>query len=383
MRVALVHDWLNGMRGGEKVFEVLCELYPDADVHTLFYEADKVSPIIRAMRVLEHPLPRHFNALRSRYRYMLPFLPKMAESLPLKGYDLIISTSHCVAKGIIATPADTTHICYCFTPMRYIWEKYDDYFGEKHGVMARLLPHLRKALQEWDVSSANRVTHFLTSSHFVRGRIREHYLREAQVIPAPVDFKPFASAERNPRDFYLVVSALEPYKRVDVAVEAFRKMGLPLKIAGSGSLAEKLRGAAPPNVEFLGWVSDAELVGLYSTARAVIFPSDEDFGIVPLEAAAAGCPVIAYEGGGALETVVDQQTGIFFSQQTPESLIEALGRFNPDDFPCETLRDHAENFDRETFKRRLGAAITRLALGPTSPTGSMIIISMPSSATPA
>lgn len=366
VRIALVHDWLNGMRGGEKVLEVLCELFPNADLHTLFYQQDKVSPLIRAMRVIEHPLPRRIPRLRRHYRYLLPLMPRMAESLPIRDYDLVISTSHCVAKGVVPVPDDTIHICYCFTPMRYIWEKYDDYFGDRRSLAARVMPFLRRHLQEWDVESAGRVTHFLTSSHYVRGRIREHYLRESQVIPAPVDYRPFASAERAPDDFYLVVSALEPYKRVDVAVEAFRKLGLPLRIAGSGSLAARLRESAPPNVEFLGWVSDQELVGLYSTAKAVIFPSDEDFGIVPLEAAAAGCPVIAYEGGGALETVVEGKTGVFFTEQTPESLIEALGRFNPDAFPCETLRKHAIMFDREIFKEKLSAAITRLSLTPTA-----------------
>ncbi len=364
MRVALVHDWLNGMRGGEKVFEVLCEIFPRADVFTLFYEPGKVSPLIRAMAVREARLARMVPAARRFYRWLLPVMPWMAEGIVLRGYDLVVSTSHCVAKGVRVEPDTTPHICYCFTPMRYVWDKFGDYFGDWRKPASWVMPLFRKPLQEWDVETAGRVTHFLTSSHFVRSRIREHYLREAQVIAAPVDYRRFAEAERAPADFFLVVSALEPYKRVDVAVEAFRRLGLPLKIAGAGSQMKRLKRSAPPNVEFLGWVSDQELAALYSTAKAVVFPSDEDFGIVPLEAAAAGCPVIAYEGGGALETVIEGKTGTFFPDQTAESLVEAVNRFDPSAFSSETLRKHAIVFDRSVFKDKLTVAIERLIQAP-------------------
>lgn len=365
VKVALVHDWLNGMRGGEKVFEILCELYPHADVFTLFYEPDKVSPLIRSMKVHEARLSRTFPWIRKRYRYLLPLMPEMAEDLPIKGYDLIISTSHCVAKGVQPQPADTPHICYCFTPMRYVWDKYDDYFGRgKKTLASKLMPYFRKSLQKWDVESAARVSHFLTSSNYVRSRIREHYEREAQVIPAPVDYERFSQIERSPEDFYLVVSALEPYKRVDVALSAFKQSGLPLKIAGTGSLAEELKAAAGDRTELLGWVSDRELASLYSRARAVIFPSDEDFGIVPLEAAAAGCPVIAFGQGGALETISDGKTGIFFDAQTAQSLIEAVKRFETMTFDSEVLREHAKGFDRNVFKHRVREAIVRLSAAP-------------------
>ena len=361
MRVALVHDWLNGMRGGEKVFEVLCELFPDADVFTLVYEPQRVSPLINSMKVRMPALMRWMPALRRRYRYLLPFLPAMAEGLPVRGYDLVISTSHCVAKGVRPKPEDTPHICYCFTPMRYVWDRYEDYFGDRRRPESWLMPLFRRNLQQWDVDSAARVTHFLTSSQYVRARIREHYLREALVVPPPVNCALFGETERAPEDFFLVVSALEPYKRVDLAVEAFRYLRLPLKIAGTGSQERRLRRAAPPHVEFLGWVDDHELASLYSRARALIFPADEDFGIVPLEAAASGCPVIAYGHGGALETVIEGKTGLFFPEQSQASLCSAIEQFDKMTFDEDFMRDHARQYDRPVFKKRLGEVIHTLA----------------------
>lgn len=364
MRVALVHDWLNGMRGGEKVFEVLCEIFPRADVYTLFYEPQKVSPLIRAMNIIESPVARAIPATRRHYRYLLPLLPSIVEGFPIKNYDLVVSTSHCVAKGVQPQPATTPHICYCFTPMRYVWEKYDDYFANSVRPAALLMPLFRKWLQEWDIQSAHRVSHFLTSSNYVRERIRSHYMREAIVIPAPVECARFHDIERSPGDFFLVVSALEPYKRVDIAIEAFRQLGLPLKVAGMGTQLNRLKKSAPPNVEFLGWVSDRDLAGLYSTARAVVFPTDEDFGIVPLEAAASGCPVIAYGVGGALETIRDGVTGILFPTQSAECLAEAVRGFDAALFDEHVLREHAAQFDRPVFKQRLAEAVQRLASAP-------------------
>lgn len=372
-RVALVHDWLNGMRGGEKVFEVLCELFPHADVHTLFYEPEKVSPLIRKMKVHESAAGRLLPGARRRYRYLLPVLPRLAEHLPIRGYDLVISTSHCVAKGIRPRPADTPHLCYCFTPMRYIWEKYDDYFGEgRGGAAARLMPFLRPALQRWDVASAERVTRFLTSSEYVRQRIQRHYGRDALVIAPPVDVERFASVPRAPRDYFLVVSALEPYKKIDLAVEVFARLGLPLKVAGSGSQLAPLRERAPANVEMLGWVPDEHLPELYAGARALVFPPDEDFGIVPLEAAAAGCPTIAFGYGGSLETVRDGSdgsppTGVFFGRQTVEELREAVNRFlvleQEGAFQEGALRAWAAGFARPVFKSRMAEAVERLVPG--------------------
>lgn len=367
MKVALVHDWLNGMRGGEKVFEVLCELYPDADVYTLFYEPAKVSPLIRSMRVYESPAARWIPGIRRRYRYLLPLLPRLAEALPIRGYDLVISTSHCVVKGIRPRPDDTPHLCYCFTPMRYIWEKYDDYFGSGRGLAGRVMPLIRPRLQQWDVESAARVTHFITSSEYVRERILRHYDRDARVVAPPVDFERFAACPRRPQDYFLVLSALEPYKRIDLAVEAFGRLGLPLKVAGSGSQLEALRRQASPNVEFLGWVADERLPELYAGARALVFPADEDFGIVPLEAAAAGCPTIAFGFGGSLETIRmgAAPTGLFFQEQTVKSVMESVRAFVAQEeagaFQEENLRAWARGFDRPVFKEKLAVTIRELA----------------------
>lgn len=357
MRVALVHDWLLGMRGGEKVFEVLCELFPDADVYTLFYRPDRVSPLIRSMRVRQPLLARVLPGAQRYYRWLLPLMPGMAESLPIRGYDLVISTSHAVAKGVVPSPAKTPHLSYCFTPMRYVWDKYDDYFGGRRGLASRVIPLFRGWLQEWDVESSARVTQFMTSSDYVRERIRRHYLREALVIPPPVDCARFRDVERAPEDFFLLVSALEPYKRVDIAIEAFRELGLPLKIVGSGSQAKRLARKLPDNIEMLGWVDDRKLAALYSCARALVFPADEDFGIVPLEAAAAGCPVIAYKHGGVLETVIEDVTGLFFEEQTAQSLFRVVEAFDDNQFSPERLRAHAGQYDRPVFKERLRQAI--------------------------
>ncbi len=361
MRVALVHDWLNGMRGGEKVFEVLCELFPQADVFTLFYEPQKVSPVIRSMKVEEWWAAKWIPLSRRFYRWFLPFLPGAVENFPIRNYDLVISTSHCVAKGIRPEPETTLHVSYCFTPMRYLWDKFDDYFGERWRPSSLAMRLLRRPLQEWDVKSSVRVTHFLAPSEYVRERIRRIYQREAIVLPPPVDWNRYSMIERLPSDFFLVVSALEPYKRVDVAIEACNRLRVPLKVVGTGTQLKRLRRLAGPTIEFLGWVSDSQLAALYSCARALLFPADEDFGIVPLEAMASGCPVIAYRKGGALETVVEGQTGVFFDYQTPESLSEAIEKFEKMSFDEEFGRRHAQRFARDVFKERLKDVISKLA----------------------
>jgi glycosyltransferase involved in cell wall biosynthesis len=360
MRVALVHDWLNGMRGGEKVFEVLCELFPQADVFTLFYEPQRVSPVIRTMKVHEWWAAKRLPFARRYYRWLLPFFPSAVENFPIEGYDLVVSTSHCVAKGVRPKPETTPHICYCFTPMRYLWDKFDDYFGDVRRPASWVMRMLRPHLQKWDVRTAVRVTHFLAPSEYVRERIRRIYSRDAIVLPPPVDWARYSIIERVPADFFLVVSALEPYKRVDVAIEACNRLGVALKVVGRGTQEKWLRRLAGPTVEFLGWVSDAELAALYSCARALLFPSDEDFGIVPVEAMASGCPVIAYRKGGALETVVEGHTGIFFDEQTPESLATAIQQFESMTFDEEFGRRHAQRFDRETFRQRLHDTIEKL-----------------------
>ena len=359
MRVALVHDWLNGMRGGEKVLEVLCELFPDAPVYTLLYEPGKLSPTIESHEIRESFIPKLPFALRG-YRSYLPLFPLAVRRMDLSEFDLIVSTSHCVAKSARPQP-DGMHICYCFTPMRYIWDMFDDYFGPgRTGTLKRwAMLLLRGPLRRWDAATASRVTHFIADSRLVADRIQRCYGRESDVIHPPVDLERFAIAD-DVQDFYFIQSALAPYKRIDLAVEAFNRLGRPLKIGGTGPEMERLRAKAGANIEFLGWLPDEDLARHYAHCRAFVFPGLEDFGITPLEAMASGRPVVAYGRGGVLDSVLplgeaEEPTGVFFHEQTVDCLCEAIRECerHADEFNPEALRGHAATFDRPRFKRRL------------------------------
>jgi glycosyltransferase involved in cell wall biosynthesis len=362
MRVALVHDWLTGMRGGERCLEVLCELYPDADLFTLLHVPGTVSSVIERRRIVTSFVQRLPGA-RRRYRQYLPVFPWAVQAFDLRGYDLVVSTSHCVAKGAPAPPG-AVHLSYCFTPMRYVWDLYDDYFGRRAGPLTRvLMPPVAAALRRWDRLSSAGVHHFAAISRHIAERIERCYGRAAEVIYPPVDVGRFEPADGTPGEFYLVVSALVPYKRVDLAVAAATRRGARLLVVGTGPEEGRLRASAGPAVEFLGWRSDAEVVQLYRRCRAVLFPGVEDFGIVPLEAMAAGRPVIALADGGARETVVgleatgEPPTGVFFGGQTVEALAEAMATFEREAarFEPKALRARAELFDRPRFKERLAA----------------------------
>lgn len=377
-KVALVHDWLTGMRGGERCLEVFCELFPEADLFTLLYCQGTVSEAIEG-RKIHTSFVQHLPLAKRFYRYYLPLFPLAVERFHFRGYDLILSSSHCVAKGVIPSPG-ALHISYTYTPMRYAWDLYDDYFGGRVGtlrsfILQRLMAHLRR----WDLEASRRVDHFVAISHHVAGRIRRHYGREAVVIHPPVDVHRFRPAEED-GDYYLVVSAFVPYKRIDLAIQAFNRLKLPLKIVGWGPEEKRWKKLAGPTVEFLGKRSDEELSGLYARCRALIFPGEEDFGIAPLEAQASGRPVIAYGKGGVLETVIplnrspfpvprsnmehgtlnlEHPTGVFFYEQTVDALIEAIKLFeeNAHRFEKKRLRDHALRFDRATFKQKLQSFI--------------------------
>lgn len=353
MRVAIIHDWLNGMRGGEKILEVLCELYPDAVIHTLICDREKLSPTIRGMRIKSSPLQR-LPRWRTRYRYYLPLFPRLIERFDLDGFDLVFSTSHCVAKGVIP-PRNGLNICYCLTPMRYVWYFGEAYFGH-WGWKRKLLSPAFEYLKRWDVSSARRVDRWLAISECVAERIKNIYNRESDIIYPPVDTDFFTPGTAR-GGYYLVVSALVPYKRVDLAVEAFNGLRLPLKIVGLGPEKERLESMAGTGVEFLGWRSDEEIRDLYRGCRAFIFPGEEDFGITPLEAQACGSPVIAYGRGGALETVVDGETGIFFGSQDAAALAGAVRRSDGGGFDADTLRKNALRFSRALFKDKLAGYI--------------------------
>lgn len=356
MKVALVHDWLVTHRGGEKVLEALAELFPKADLFTLFYEPGSTSPMLEARRIQTSFLDK-LPGLRQRYRHALPLFPLAIESMKLEGYDLVISSSHCVAKGI-SKPPQARHISYVHAPMRYMWHRFDDYFGTGRASWGvRALAHLiRPHLQRWDVRSAEKVDHFVANSHFIAGKIQEFYGRTSTVIHPPVELERFLEypAEASGRgDYFLWLGALAPYKRADLALEAFRQLKLPLWVAGDGQEYQRLRRHLPPWVKMLGRVPDSELPGLYRNARAFIFTGEEDFGLTPLEAQATGRPVLAFAQGGALETVTEK-TGIFFQQQTPEALVKAVKHFSAweETFNPQDARHQAMKFSKAQFQRQ-------------------------------
>ena len=357
-RVALVHDWLTGMRGGERCLEVFCELFPEAPLFTLLHVPGSVSPTIERRRIVTSFVQRLPGAAH-RYRYYLPLFPAAVARFDLRGFDLVLSLSHCAAKAV-RRPPGATHVCYCFTPMRYVWDMYEDYFGRDAGTAMRwLMPPVAAALRRWD-RRTDGVDRFVAISGHIADRIRRVYGREADVLHPPVEVARFHPAAA-PQDYYLVVSALAPYKRVDLAVQAAGRLGRRLLVVGTGPEERRLRGLAGPGVEFLGWRADAEVATLYAGCRAVLFPGVEDYGIVPLEAAAAGRPTIALGRGGVRETMVDLDgpgeapTAVFFGEQTVDALVRAIRRFEAagDRFDPAALRRHAERFDRPRFTERL------------------------------
>ena len=358
MKVALVHDWLTGMRGGEKCLEVFCELYPEAPIYTLIHRPGRVSAAIERHTIHTSFLQRLPGA-RTRYQRYLPFFPAAIERFDLRGYDLVLSSSHAVAKGVVIHPG-TAHVCYCHTPMRYVWQAFEDYVG---GARYRfpeswLLPHVATWLRTWDLVTANRVDHYIANSRNVAARIAHYYGREASVVHPWVDtaaFTPDPSVARE--EFYLVVSALVPYKRLDLAIEATGCMGRRLVIVGSGVERRRLERQAHKGVTFQGWLDQSSLVDLLRRARALLFPGEEDFGIVPLEAMACGTPVVAYGAGGVLETVTAGETGLFFEEPSAADLVRALERLDRLDLSRDAARRRAEQFSRENFRLRISEEI--------------------------
>ncbi|TKJ34737.1 glycosyl transferase [bacterium (candidate division B38) B3_B38] len=352
MRIALVHDWLTGMRGGERVLEVLCEIYPQATIFTLLHIPGATSPIIERMTIKTSFIQR-LPFASTRYRHYLPLFPTAIEQFDLRGYDLIISISHCVAKGAIV-PSDAIHICYCNTPMRYAWDLYHDYFSpQRLGFLRRkLIPLFINYLRMWDVTSSARVDYFIANSNNVASRIMRHYKRESMVIYPPVDTEFFVPGG-EPKEFFLIVSALVPYKKIDLAIETLNQLKLSLKIVGKGPELSRLKRMANRNITFLGELSNEEIRSLYQSCQALIFPGVEDFGLTSLEAQACGRPVIAFRKGGALESVIEEQTGVFFNQQASASLKNAIDKFYKMSFNKKKIRANALRFSREKFKQRV------------------------------
>jgi len=354
MRAAIIHYWLLNMRGGEKVVEALCRMLPEADLFTLFYDPERVSETIRARRVMAS----YLNPLRRHYRSLLPLMPMALESFDLRGYDLIVSSESGPAKGVLA-PSTARHVCYCHTPMRYLWDLYPAYRNEwtasawKRTLMAPLTNYLRV----WDYSTAARVDEFVANSANVARRIWKTYRREARVIYPPVDVESFYWKE--PEDYYLIVSELVAYKRIDAAVSAFSKGGRRLRIVGQGPEYQELRRMARGNVEFCGRVTDVELRELYARSRAVVLPGEEDFGMTPVEALASGKPVIALGRGGALESVplTDPVGGLMYD--APEDLAKAIEQFEriESHIAHASLREWASRFCEKNFIEQMNTVL--------------------------
>lgn len=359
MKLALVHEWLTNLAGSERVVLALHELWPEAPLYTSLYAPAALPAEYgpTALDVRPSWLQRLPGAT-SRWRWLLPLMPAAFESFDLSEYDVVVSSSHACAKGVL-TRAETCHVCYCYTPTRYLWEMPHRYLAELGPAKAALLRGPLRRLREWDFAAAQRVDRFIAISQVVRQRIEKHYRRAAEVIYPPVETALYAPGERE--EFYLVVSRLVGYKNVALAAAVCAELGRPLKIVGVGPELERVRAAAGPTVELLGWQPDEVVRELYGRARGFIFPGEEDFGLTPVEAQAAGCPVLALGRGGAAETVLDGETGVLFAEPTPAALTAAIHRFEASDWSAERCRENARRFDAAVFRERLTAFVAAAA----------------------
>ena len=361
MKVALVCDWLTNQGGAEEVVLALTELFPEAPIYTSVYNPGK-TPAFRDKKVITSFL-QNWPFAKTKHQLYPTLRPLAFESFDFSEYDLVISSSSAEAKGILTKP-DTKHICYCHTPTRYYWSDYHAYlnrlqFGILNPLVRKIMPRTISKMRIWDRLAAERVDHFVANSAYVAARIKKYYRKEATIIHPPCDtenLKPGGQVQ----DYFLVVSRLIPYKRVDLIVAAFNQLGWPLKIAGTGPDEKSLKKLAKPNIEFLGQVSGKEKVKLYQECQALVFAAEEDFGIVPVEAMACGRPVIAYGKGGVTESVIDGKTGLFFAEQTIKSLLTTLQRFKQAQFDSGTIRKQAEKFSKERFKREILELVDRI-----------------------
>ncbi|HEX5473021.1 MAG TPA: glycosyltransferase [Vicinamibacterales bacterium] len=365
MKVALVHDWLTGMRGGEKVLEAIAELYPDAVLHTLLHVPGSVSAAIER-HPIRHSFVQHLPGAARHYRQYLPLFPFAIEQFDFDGCDLVISTSHCAAKAVIV-PGRARHLCYCHSPMRYAWDQFEAYFGVARvgRVRAAVLRRVMARLARWDAATAGRVDRFLANSQYVAARIRRYYNRGSSVVYPPVDtefFQPGPARASAP--YFLVVSALVPYKRLDLAIAASQRAGVRLKVVGSGPEAGVLRAISGPDVEWLGWLADDEVRALYQGCTAVLMPGIEDFGMVPVEAQACGRPVVALARGGALETILDGVTGRLVEEPSVNAWAAALRDTLTHPFDAATIRRHAESFSKQRFQHAFQAEVEHVLRAP-------------------
>ncbi len=351
MKIAIVHDYLNQFGGAERVVSALHEIYPEAPIYTSIYDEKRMPGIFKKMDIrvsFMQKLPFVFRF----FKFYLLFYPFAFEKFDLSEYDVILSSSSAFAKGVKKRKGQI-HICYCHTPMRFVW-RYEDYVKRESIPMflKSLLPVLLEPMKRWDLQTARMVDFYIANSRTVAERIQKTYDRKSVIINPPVECNFFKPSGLD-HDYFLVVSRLNTYKRIDIVVEAFNELDLPLKIIGDGPDRRNLRKTAGANIEFLGRVPDQDLAKHLAECRALIFPGEEDFGIVPLEAMSAGRPVIAYKAGGAEETVSDGETGIFFEKQTSDSVVQAVKRFQFQTFNKNKIREHAERFDKKVFKQKV------------------------------
>ena len=362
MKVVLLHDWLTGFRGGERVLEVFCEMFPDAPLYTLVYQKGTTSPVIENRKIKASFLNR-FPGIDKHYRKFLPLFPLAASTLKIEeDCDLVLSSSHCVIKGV-KKPKGSKHLSYIHSPMRYIYDQFENYFGKEAPFVQRLgALCCRPYLQAWDRASNKNVDQMIANSSFVQKRIKDFYSCDSKVIHPFVDLKDFREVQNHPHeksDFYLMVTAFAPNKRVSLAIEAFNELGIPLKIVGGGQQECELKEMSKDNIFFLGNVSREEVVTLMNKARGFIFPGVEDFGITPLESLAAGTPIVARKIGGVLETLNDD-VAQFFIEDHKDALIEAVRLFEKRSFDRAKLLQRAEDFSKETFKKKIEEEIRNL-----------------------
>lgn len=360
MKLAIVCSWLNQYGGAERVLEVVHDMYPEAPIYTSIYRPEALPERYRQWDIRPSFLDR-LPLARAKPQFYLGLFPMAMESLDLRGYDVVFSLTSAFAHGVLTTE-ETQHVCYCLTPTRFLWNYHGYMEREGVGRLARwaLAPSLGR-LRQWDRLGAERVDTFLAISRTVQRRIAKYYGQESTILYPPVETR-LASEIAEPEDYFLIVSRLVPYKRIDLAVRAFTQLGLPLRIIGDGRDREALQAIAGPKIEFLGYVSDdAEVRSQMARCRAFIFPGEEDFGIAPLEAMAAGRPVIAYGAGGALDTIEEGTTGLYFREPTPESLMDAVRRFEALSFEGATLQSHAARFGVERFRQELAQVLEAAA----------------------
>lgn len=352
MKIALVHDYLVQYGGAERVLEAFTEIFPKAPIYTMVYDKKLMKGAFSDKKIHTSFLQK-IPFIGSHHRLFPLLMPIAIEQFDLADYDIVLSDSNSYAKGVITMP-HTLHITYCHTPMRYAWDDCHKYLREfkYSNLTKKLVPFAMNYIRLWDKISADRPDKYIANSKFVASRIKKYYNKEAVIINPPVNTKKFFISD-NIEDYYLMVGRALPYKRFDIVIQAFNELKLPLKIIGKGPEMNKLKKYAKKNISFLGHLSDKEMSGYYSKCQAFVFPSEEDFGIAPLEAMASGRPVIAFRGGGALETVVENETGVFFTEQTSQSVMKAVKNFNSDRFDSEEIRRRALNFDKKMFKEKI------------------------------